>query len=319
MSILNTMPNHNPNSILDHVGNTPLIKLSRMSPNPLVNIYAKLEGYNPTGSIKDRVAQYLVREAETSGAVKSKRTLIEASTGNTALSLALQCKVRGYKLKVVMLKMTAPGVAELLGAYGVDIIWCDPLVGMKGAIAKAKELAEKENWFNTNQFASKANYMAHYETTGPEIIRSLDKIDVFIAGIGTGGTLMGVGDVLKENNPKVRIIGVEPKLGDHLQGLRSLEEGYIPPLLDLNKLDGRFIVDTEAAFSSMHSLLDKEGLLVGVSSGATLNCAQIVAQRMDSGNIVIICADGGWRYLRNGPWEQEMKRRMERPDDTVWW
>jgi cysteine synthase B len=306
-------------SILAYVGNTPLVEVSRMSPKPGVRIFAKLEGYNPTGSIKDRVAKYLVEQAEAMGKLKPGQTLVEASTGNTALALALIAKQKGYKVKVVMLRRATPGVAELLATYGVEILWCDPLAGMKGAIEMAERLSRENGWFNTCQFESKANIQAHYETTGPEILRALPEVDVFIAGIGTGGTLMGVGKRLKEHNPQTRIIGVEPRMGEQLQGLRSLQEGYIPPLLDLDMLDGRFIVDTQEAFESARALLEKEGIFAGVSSGAVLHCAQRVAQRMNTGNIVVIFADGGWKYLTAGPWREEMVARMLHPDETAWW
>ena len=306
-------------TILDYVGDTPLVEVSRMSPKPGVRIFAKLEGHNPTGSIKDRVAKYLVQQAEANGELRPGQTLIEASTGNTALALALIAKQKGYKLKVVMLRRATPGVAELLATYGVEIVWCDPVAGMKGAIELAERLSKEEGYCNTCQFESRANVQAHYETTGPEILRALPEVDVFVAGIGTGGTLMGVGRRLKEHNSRTRIIGVEPKMGDQLQGLRSLQEGYMPPLLDLDKLDGRFLVNSQEAFDCARSLMDMEGIFAGVSSGAVLCCAQRVAQRMDNGNIVVIFADGGWKYLTAGPWREEMEERMLNPDDTAWW
>lgn len=306
-------------SILDYVGNTPLVEIPRMSPKPEVRIFAKLEGHNPTGSIKDRVAKYLVQQAEERGDLKPGQTLIEASTGNTALALALIAKQKGYKLKVVMLRRTTPGVAELLATYGVEIVWCDPLAGMKGAIEMAERLSREEGWFNTCQFESKGNLQAHYETTGPEILQAIPQVDAFVAGIGTGGTITGGGKRLKEHNPQTRIIGVEPKMGDQLQGLRSLQEGYIPPLLDMGMLDGRFLVDTQEAFACSRSLLEKEGIFAGVSSGAVLSCAQRVAERMNGGNIVVIFADGGWKYLTAGPWREEMEARMLHPNETAWW
>ena len=306
-------------SIIDCVGNTPLVEIPRMSPKSDVRIFAKLEGYNPTGSIKDRVARYLVLQAEERGELKPGQTLVEASTGNTALALALISKQRGYNVKVVMLRRATPGVAELLATYGVEVIWCEPQAGMKGAIDLAERLSKENGWFNTRQFDSRANIQAHYETTGLEILRDLPFVDAFVAGIGTGGTLMGVGRRLKEHNSDTRIIGVEPKMGDQLQGLRSLQEGYIPPLLDLNMLDGRFLVDTQQAFECARSLLHKEGIFAGVSSGAVLSCAQRVALRMESGNIVVIFADGGWKYLTAGPWREEMEARLLHPDETAWW
>ena len=306
-------------SILDHIGNTPLVEVSRMSPKPGVRIFAKLEGLNPSGSIKDRVAKYLVQQAEESGALKPGQTLVEASTGNTALALALIAKQKGYKLKVVIPHRATPGVADLLASYDVEIVWCDPLAGMRGAIELARQLGHEKGCFNTCQFESEANIRAHYETTGPEILKALPDLDVFIAGIGTGGTLTGVGRLLKEHNPQIRVIGVEPRMGDQLQGLRNLEEGYIPPLLDLDRLDGRFLVDSATAFECARSLLQKEGIFAGVSSGAVLHCAQRIAERMDGGSIAVIFADGGWKYLATGPWKEEMEARMMHPDDTAWW
>lgn len=309
----------NSRNILDYVGNTPLVELSKMSPNPAVHIFAKLEGHNPTGSIKDRVAKYLVEEAEKNGVLKPGDTIIEASTGNTALALALISKQKGYKIKIVMLQKTTPGIADLLLTYGVEIIWCSPDAGMKGAIELAERLSREEGFCNTRQFESEANLFAHYETTGSEIIRDLPMVDVLVSGIGTGGTLMGVSKKLKEYNTSLKVIGVEPKMGEQLQGLRNLEEGYVPPLLDINKLDGRFIVDTRDAFMTTKSLLDYEGIFAGVSSGAVLNCAQRMANRIEKGNIVVIFADGGWKYLASGPWQEEMQSRMLHPNETAWW
>ena len=308
-----------PKTILDYVGNTPLVEISRMSPKPGVRIFAKLEGHNPSGSIKDRVALYLVREAEERGELTPGRTLVEASTGNTALALALIAKQRGYGMKVVMLRRTTPGVAELLASFGVEVVWCEPMAGMKGAIELAERLSREEGLFNTRQFESPANLKAHYETTGPEILHALPQVDAFVSGIGTGGTLMGVGRRLRERNPATLIVGVESRMGEQLQGLRNLQEGYLPPLLDLEMLSGRFLVDTEEAFRCARSLLEVEGIFAGVSSGAVLSCAQRVAQRMDEGNIVVIFADGGWKYLTAGPWREEMEARKLDPDETAWW
>ena len=295
--------NRKPTNILDYVGNTPLIRLSKINANKNVNVFAKLEGHNPTGSIKDRVARYLVDDAERTGHLKPGDTIVEASTGNTALALALIAKQRGYGLKIVMLRKTTPGMSDLLSTYGVDIIWCDPDAGMKGAIQMAEEIGQQENHCNTPE----------------EIIRDLPSVDMLITGIGTGGTLMGVGKRLKEYNPQLKIIGVEPKMGDQLQGLRSLEEGYIPPLLDMSLLNGRFIVDTQEAFETARNLLNLEGVFAGVSSGAVLSCAMKMADRVDRGNILTIFADGGWKYLASGPWKEEMEERLSKPDETAWW
>lgn len=307
------------NKILDYVGSTPLVELSHVAVNADVRIFAKLEGYNPTGSIKDRVAKYLVESAEIAGHIRPGDTLVEASTGNTGLALALVGKQKGYKVKIVLPSLATPGVADMLLTYGVEVVWCEPDVGMKGAIQLAERLGRDPGCFNTRQFESQYNCLAHYETTGLEIVQSLSRVDMLIAGIGTGGTLMGVGKRLREYNPNVRIIGVEPKMGEQLQGLRNLQEGYVPPLLDLDKLNGRFLVDSETAFASSKKLLEAEGIFAGVSSGAVLHCAQRLAKRLDTGNIVVVFADAGWKYLQSGPWREEMESRMVNPDDTAWW
>ena len=210
-------------------------------------------------------------------------------------------------------------MAELLATYGAEVVWSEPMAGMKGAIEMADRLSREEGLFNTRQFESAANLQAHYETTGPEILDALPRVDAFVAGVGTGGTLMGVGRRLRERNPATRIVGVESKMGEQLQGLRNLQEGYVPPLLDLDMLSGRFLVDTDEAFRWARLVLEKEGIFAGVSSGAVLSCAQRVAQRMDEGNIVVIFADGGWKYLSAGPWLDEMEARKLDPDETAWW
>lgn len=309
----------NQTDILNHIGNTPLIEISILSPKPEVRIFAKLEGQNPSGSIKDRIAKRMILDAEKAGLLSSGDTIIEASTGNTALALALVAKQRGYKLKSVVSTKTTPGMGEILVSHGVDVIWCEPKTGMKSAIDLAKQLAKENGWFSPCQFENTSNIMAHYESTGPEILDSLPNVDVLIAGIGTGGTLMGVGGFLREHNPEIKIIGVEPKMGEALQGLRNLDEGYIPPLLDLNSLDGRFLVDSKNAFECAKDILDKTGISAGISAGATLYCAQRLADRMPSGNIVTIFADGGWKYLMSSPWRQAAEARLEDPDEVAWW
>ena len=305
--------------ILDSIGDTPLVELRGMSPNPRVRIFGKLEGCNPTGSVKDRAALYLVRRAEAEGTLKPGDTLVEASTGNTALSLALIAKQRGYQLKVVMPQRVTPGMAELLAMLGAQIIWEEFAVGMKGAIDHALRLAQEEGCYATSQFQDQANIRAHYETTGPEILAAMPEVDIFVAGIGTGGTVMGVGRHLKERNPGVKVIGVTPRAGDEIQGLRSLEEGYTPPLLDLGLLDGRFMVDSTTSFATMRELLEKEGLFAGVSSGAVLHTAQRIARSMDRGNIVALLADTGWRYMPALFGMERLTGIGGDPDNRAWW
>jgi cysteine synthase B len=305
--------------ILDAIGSTPLVELRRMSPKPGVRIFGKLEGCNPTGSVKDRVALYLVRRAEADGSLTPGCTLVEASTGNTALSLALLAKQLGYGLKVVMPLRVTPGMVELLELLGTEIIPGEFEVGMKGAIDQAVRLGREKDHHAVRQFQDEANVLAHYETTGPEILQALPQVDVFVAGIGTGGTVMGVGKRLRERDPALRVIGVTPSPGDEIQGLRSLDQGYLPPLLDESLLDGRFMVDAAASFAMMKELLAREGLFAGLSSGAALHAALRVAERMESGNIVVLLADTGWRYM---PALFGMGRLMGLggdPDNRAWW
>jgi len=306
--------------MLDTIGNTPLVELRRISPKPGVRIYAKLEGCSPTGSIKDRVALYLVRRAEEAGELRPGQTIVEASTGNTALALGLVAKLRGYQVKAVMPRQVVISkLGDLLALYGVEVIWCEPRAGMGGAIELASQLAQREGWYATRQFEDQANVLAHYETTGPEILGALSQVDAFVAGIGTGGTLMGVGRRLREHNPRVKVIGVEPRAGDVLQGLRNLSEGYVPPLLDLSQLDGRFLVDSATALALTRRLLQQEGIFAGISSGAALQGALRLAERMDRGNIVVIFADGGWKYLDALSQAERDRASQEELDNIAWW
>ncbi|SVB22338.1 uncharacterized protein METZ01_LOCUS175192 [marine metagenome] len=301
------------------VGNTPLVELVHLSPKDGVRMFAKLEGNNPSGSIKDRVASYLIRSAENSGALIQGQTIVEASTGNMALALAAAAKQRGYQMRAVVPPQVAPGIPDLLVLFGVEILWMEPRLGMLGPIEEAQRLAKENGWWFAQQFANPANLMAHYETTGPEILMELDKVDVFVAGIGTGGTVTGVGRRLKERNSETLIVGVEPKFGERLQGLRSLEEGYIPPLLDMSLLDRRFIVDSPSAFAAVRRLVEMEGIFAGISSGAVLHAALRVAEGMESGNVVMTFADHGWKYMNAFPWMTQQKRPEGAPDDVAWW
>lgn len=306
-------------SILDTIGNTPLVELTHLSPKPGVRLYAKLEGANPTGSIKDRVARAIVQEAEARGDLQPGMTLVEASTGNMALSLALVAKQKGYGLIVVAPPMVAPGVTEMLALLGTRVIPAPFEAGMRGPIEKALRLAEEPGSYATRQFQAQANVRAHYETTGREILDALPEVDAFVAGIGTGGTITGVGRRLKEDNPSRRIVGVTPRLGDEIQGIRSLEEGYTPPLLDESLLDSRFLVDSAQSFSAMRALLESEGLFAGVSSGAVLYAALRVARRMSKGNVVALLADTGWRYTPTLLGAEPLLRVHGDPDNRLWW
>lgn len=304
--------------LLASIGRTPLVELRRLSPKPGVRLFAKLEGQNPSGSIKDRVALAMVEEAEARGALPPGGTLVEASTGNTAIALATVARRRGYQLKVVVPEGVVPSIRDLLELYGVEILWSPPRCGMVGAIEQALALAEERGWVATRQFDNPANLRAHYLGTGVEIAQALPRVDVFVAGIGTAGTLMGVGRRLREAWPEVKLVGVEPRMGEHLQGLRSLEEGYRPPMLRLEELSGRFMVGADRALCAAQRVVREEGILAGVSSGAALHAALRVAERMDEGNIVVMFSDGGWKYLPAHPW-RDAQAGEAGLDEVHWW
>ncbi len=284
--------------ILEAIGNTPLVELRNVSPNPRVRIFAKLEGQNPGGSLKDRIAHYMIKAAEQSGELTPERIILEATSGNTGIGLALIGIVKGYKVKVVMPDNLSQERTQLLQAFGADIVYSDGALGTNGAIVMALNMVgEDGRYYMPFQFGNENNPRAHYETTGPEILRDLPDLDVFVAGLGTGGTLTGVGRRLKEHNPNIRVVATLPPVGDLVQGLRSLDEGFIPPVLDESLLDERMVVDSRTSFAAAKELLQKEGIFAGVSSGAVLHTAQRVAQQMDEGKIVVLLPDGGWKYL----------------------
>lgn len=291
-----------PSGLLKAIGATPLVELRALSPRPGVRIFAKVEGQNPSGSVKDRIALAMILDLERRFGLRPGATLVEASTGNTAIALALVARQRGYQLKVVVPEGVVPSIADALDLLGVELLWSKPRAGMGGAMEDCLRLASAHGWVPVGQFTSPVNVAAHYHTTGLEIASALDEVHAFVAGIGTGGTLMGVGRRLRERWPDVRLIGVEPHLGERLQGLRSLEEGFRPPLLDLDLLNGRFLVSAERALSLCQRVAREEGLLAGVSSGATLHAALRVAERMERGNVVVMFSDSGWKYLPARPW-----------------
>jgi cysteine synthase len=311
-------PPQRPQSLLDLVGHTPLVELTRLSPKPGVRIFAKLEGGNPSGSVKDRIVLAMVEAAEARGLLAPGATIVEASTGNTAIALAMVARQKGYGVSIVLPRGIVPSIEDILRLYGAEVTWADPAGGMRGTIEAAHDLAEREGYYELGQFSDQANVDAHYEHTGAEIVDALDRIDAFVAGIGTGGTIMGVGRRLRERHPDVRVIGVEPRLGDRLQGLRSLAEGYLPPLLDLDLLDGRYLVDSASAIAETHRVIETEGIMAGVSSGAALHGALRVAEGIDSGNIVVMFSDGGWKYLPSRPWDAAAAGDTQL-DEVHWW
>jgi cysteine synthase len=301
--------------VLDLIGNTPLVELR---PVDDVRLYAKLEGQNPTGSIKDRIAKAMIEAAEASGELEPGRELLEPTSGNTGISLALVAKLKGYPLTCVMPENATEERKRLLRLFGAQIVSSPGSEGSNGAVRLALELAEREpKYFMPFQYANPANPRAHYEGTGAEIAAALDRVDVVVAGLGTGGTLMGVGDRLRESFPGVVVAAAEPLPGDPVMGLRSLDEGYVPPILDVSKLDRKVLVSNEDSVREVRRLLDEDGLFVGVSSGAVAHVARKLAGELDEGVVVAILADGGWKYLSADFWDAEdVEQSMEH---TVWW
>jgi [CysO sulfur-carrier protein]-thiocarboxylate-dependent cysteine synthase len=308
------------NSLLDLIGNTPLVNISAMSPNPNVEIWAKLEGQNPTGSVKDRIAWFMVQEGERSGILKPGATILEPSSGNTGIALAMIGSLRGYPVKVVMPDAVSPERSQLMEAFGAEIILSPGDLGSNGAVKQAITIRDQHpDWVMLFQYENEMNPRAHYETTAPEIIADLPDLDVFVAGLGTGGTLTGTGRRLKEHNPAIRVVAAAPHPGDLVQGLRALEDGYIPPVFDDTVLDGRIVVDSASSFAATKELTQKTGVFAGISSGSVVRTAQRTAQRMESGKIVCLLADGGWKYLSTGLWSQDYEDIREAVSEKLWW
>jgi [CysO sulfur-carrier protein]-thiocarboxylate-dependent cysteine synthase len=304
-------------SLLDLVGDTPLVELSRFAPGP-VRVFAKLESQNPTGSIKDRVAVAMIEAAETSGELQPGRRLLEPTSGNTGISLALVAKLKGYPLTCVLPENATTERRRVLRLFGADVIDSPGDQGSNGAVRLALELAERDpSWFMPFQYANEANPRAHYEGTGAEIAEALDRVDVLVAGLGTGGTLMGTGARLRESFPDVVVAAAEPLPGEAVMGLRSLADGYVPPILDVEKLDRKILVSNEDSVRGLRELLDTEGIFGGVSAGAVAHVARQLAGELEEGVVVCVLADGGWKYLSADFWEaDDVAQSMER---TVWW
>ena len=305
-------------SLLELVGNTPLVELPRLAPKPGVRIYAKLEGQNPTGSIKDRVAKAMIEAAEASGELQPGRELLEPTSGNTGISLALISKLKGYPLTCVMPANATAERRRLLELYGATIVESPADQGSNGSVKLALEIAEREpKYFMPFQYANEMNPRAHYEGTGAEIAEALDRVDVLVAGLGTGGTLMGTGDRLRESFPDVVVAAAEPLPGDPVMGLRSLADGYVPPILDVSKLDRKVLVSNEEAIVAVRALLDREGIFGGVSAGAVVHVARKLAEELEEGVVVCVLADAGWKYLSADFWTSpDVGKSME---STLWW
>jgi [CysO sulfur-carrier protein]-thiocarboxylate-dependent cysteine synthase len=302
-------------NLLELVGNTPLVELRPVGD---VQIYAKLEGQNPTGSIKDRIAKSMIEAAEAAGELEPGRELLEPTSGNTGISLALVAKLKGYPLTCVMPENATEERKRLLLLFGAKVVFSPGDEGSNGAVRLALELAEREpRYFMPFQYANEANPRAHYEGTGAEIAEALDRVDVLVAGLGTGGTLMGTGRRLRESFPDVVVAAAEPLPGDPVMGLRSLDEGYVPPILDVTQLDRKLLVSNEESVREVRRLLDEEGIFAGVSAGAVGHVARKIAAERDDGVVVAILADAGWKYLSADFWDaDDVEQAMER---TVWW
>jgi cysteine synthase B len=297
-------------SITDLIGNTPVVDVSALSPNPGVRILAKLEGQNPAGSAKDRIAWSMVREAEADGTLTPGRTIIEPSSGNTGIALAMIARTRGYPIKIVMPENVSIERRQMLEVWGAEIILNPGEEGSNGAVRRAQELADEHpQWAFLYQYANEANPRAHYETTGPEIWRDVPEITHFVAGLGTTGTLMGVGRYLKERNPAVKLVAIEPPLGEKVEGLRNLDEGYIPPIYE--KWGGQDLLDRKRVVRPRESIvwtrkLSELGIFSGISGGAAVAGAVKVAGEIDAGTILVVLADGGWKYLSTGAWTGDL-------------
>jgi cysteine synthase B len=305
--------------LVDAIGNTPLVGLPRLSPKPGVRLWAKLEGQNPTGSVKDRVARAMVEDAEKSGVLAPGATLLEPSSGNTGISLAVVARVRGYKLVVVMPENTSLERRQLLELYGARVVLSPADQGSNGAIERAKRLAaEHPDWVMLYQYGNPANAQAHYETTGPEIWRDLPEVTHFVAGLGTTGTLMGVGRFLHERNPAIKVVAAEPEYGDLVYGLRNLDEGFVPPIFDPDLLDGRIKAGAAAALARTRELAATEGLFAGISGGAVLHVALRLAERLERAEIVLLVADGGWKYLSTGAYAADQAAAEDGLRGQLW-
>lgn len=307
-------------SILGLVGNTPLVGIHALSPNPEVRIYAKLEGQNPCGSVKDRIALRMVDAAERDGLLHPGDTILEPTSGNTGIGLALVAKLRGYRVRVVMPENVSVERRQLLEIFGAEVVLSPPDEGSNGAIRLAEKLsADDPSLVLLYQYGNPANPRAHYEGTGPEIWRDCPEVDVFVAGLGTSGTLMGVGRYLKEQNPDVQVIAVEPPAGELVQGLRSLDDGFVPPILEPGLLDRKLIVRPRESIEWVRRLLHDCGVFSGISSGAAVAGAVKMAGEIGSGTIVTLLPDGGWKYLSSGAWTDDLETVVERATRINYW
>ncbi len=313
-------PNAAAADLLGTIGNTPMVELSRLAAPGGARLFAKLEGANPTGSVKDRIALAMIADARASGALAPGQTILEPSSGNTGISLALVGRLLGHPVRIVMPDNTTREREQLLRLYGAEIVHSPGAEGSNGAVRMAERLAEEDPaLFMPYQYGNQANPHAHETTTGPEILAQVPDVDVFVAGLGTGGTLTGVGRYLKRERPGVRIVAAEPLPGELVQGLRSLDEGFVPPVLDPSVLDDKFLVSNRDAVVGVRRLLDEEGIFAGLSCGAAVAVAARVAREMDGGSVVVLLADGGWKYLSTDLWTRDLDELEDELEGSLLW
>ena len=306
--------------LLSTIGNTPMVEVSQLAPSPRIRLFAKLESANPTGSVKDRIAVAMLEDAKASGALRPGQTILEPSSGNTGISLAVIGGLMGHPVRIVMPDNTTPEREQLLRLHGAEIVFSPGAEGSNGAIRLAQELSAADpSLFMPYQYGNEANPRAHEEGTGPEILAAVPELDLFVAGLGTGGTLTGVGRFLKRERPRVRVIAAEPLPGEQVQGLRSLEDGFVPPVLDASVLDDRYLVGNRDAVIGVRRLLREAGIFAGLSSGAVLHVALRTADEMREGSIVMLLADGGFKYLSTGIYERDLDDLDERLERSVLW
>ena len=305
--------------ILHAIGNTPVVGVQRLSPKPHVRLWAKLEGQNPTGSLKDRIALAMVEDAEREGNLHPGSVILEPTSGNTGISLAMVASRKGYGLTVVIPENASEERVRLLELFGAEIVSTPADRGTNGAIEVAQAMARDDKYFMPYQYGNPANPRAHYEGTGAEILRDVPEVTHFVAGLGTGGTLTGVGRRLKEHDPNIQVIAAEPELGELVYGLRSLDAGFIPPILDESVLDRKFLVSSGDALAATRDLTREEGIFAGISSGAVLHVARRIAEELETGDVVCLLADGGWKYLSTHAWSPDLELAVKQVEETLWW
>ena len=309
-------------SILDAIGNTPLVEVPHLTPVESVRLWVKLEGENPTGSVKDRVALALVEDGESSGKLTKDKIILEPTSGNTGIALAMVAKLKGYRFTAVMPDNASAERVQLLKAFGAEIEFSPGAKGTNGSVAMAQELAKDDRYYMPFQYGNPANVRAHHDGTGQEILDDLPEVRAFVAGLGTGGTLTGVGRRLKEHDPTIKIVAAEPELGELVYGLRSLDEGYVPPIFDPDILDGKVKVKARESILWTRELLQREGIFAGISAGAIVWVAQRVAERLDKeggGDVVCLLPDGGWKYLSTEAWTQDIDTAESQVEEVLWW